>query len=49
MENLLVMLNRCISSKNFEEMRSVHSVSDNVEIFMGTDTDEVIEVNRNII
>ena len=36
------MLNRCISFKNFEEMRSVYSTSDNIEIFMGSDTDEVI-------
>ena len=38
----LVMLNRCISSKNSEETRSVCSASDNIEIFMGSDTDEVI-------
>ena len=29
------MLNRCISSRNFEETRSVYSTSDNTEIFMG--------------
>ena len=40
----LVMLNRCISSKNFEETRSVYSASDNVEIFMGSDTDKVIDI-----
>ena len=28
----LVMLNRCISSRNFKEMRSVYSASDNIEI-----------------
>ena len=39
----LVMLNRCISSKNFEETRFVYSASDNIEIFMGSDTDEVID------
>ena len=39
----LVMLNRCISSKNFEETHSVYSASDNIEIFMGTDTDEIID------
>ena len=39
----LEMLNRCISSKNFEETRSVHSVSKNIEIFMGSDTAEVID------
>ena len=39
----LVMLNRCISSKHFEEMHSVYSASDNIKNFMGTDTDEVID------
>ena len=38
----LVMLNRCISSKNFEKTHSVYSASDNIEIFMDSDTDEVI-------
>ena len=37
------MLNRCISSKHFEEMHSVYSASDNIKNFMGTDTDEVID------
>ena len=40
----LVMLNRCISSKNFEETPSVYSASDNIEIFMGSDTDKVIDI-----
>ena len=39
----LLMINRCTSSKNFEETRFVHSVSDNIEIFMSIDTDEVID------
>ena len=30
----LVMINKCISSKNFEEMRSVYSASNNIEIVM---------------
>ena len=38
----LVMLNRCICSKNFEETCSIYSASDNIEIFMSSDTDEVI-------
>ena len=40
----LVMINRCISSKNFEEAHSVYSASDNIENFMGIDTDEVVNV-----
>ena len=39
----LIMLNRCISSINFEEMRSVYSASDNIKIFIGSDTNEVID------
>ena len=40
----LVMLNRCISSENFQETHSVYSASDNIEIFIGSDTDEVIDI-----
>ena len=40
----LLMLNRCISSKTFRETRSVYSASDNIKIFMGIDTNEVIDV-----
>ena len=39
----LVILNRCISSKNYEETRDIHYTSDNIEIFMGSNTDEVID------
>ena len=39
----LVMLNRCISFKDFEETCSVYSASDNIKIFMGSDADEVID------
>ena len=39
----LVILNRHISSKDFEETRSIYSASNNIEIFMGSDTDEIID------
>ena len=39
----LVMLNNCISFKNFEETCSIYSLSDNIEIFMGIDTDDIID------
>ena len=39
----LVMLNNCISFKNFEETCSICSLSDNIEIFMGIDTDDIID------
>ena len=45
----LIMINKCLSSKNFKETRSVSSTSNNIEIFMGSDTDEVIDlVNATI-
>ena len=37
------MLNNCICSKNFEETRSIYSASNNIEIFMGSDTDDIID------
>ena len=39
----LVIQNKCISSKNFEETRSVYSASSNIEIFISSVTDEVID------
>ena len=39
----LVMLNNCISSKNFEEICSIYSASNNIDIFMGSDTDDIID------
>ena len=32
-----------ISSKNFNETRDMHSKSDNIEIMLGSDTDEIIK------
>ena len=39
----LIMLNNCISSKYFEKTRSIYSASVPVEIFMGSDTDDIID------
>ena len=39
----LVIKINFISSKNFIDVRDVHSKSDNVEIMMGVDTNEIIE------
>ena len=33
----------CFSSKNSEEIRPMHSKSDNIEILIGKETDEIIE------
>ena len=38
----LVMQNNCISTKNFEDTRTIYSGSKLVEVFMGTDTDAAI-------
>ena len=43
MENSAKNANNCISSKDFEEIRSIYSASNNIEIFMGSDTDDVID------
>ena len=39
----LIMLNKCISVKKFEETHSIYSPSNNIEIFMGSDTDNIID------
>ena len=45
----LVMQNSCISTKNFEETRTIYSASKPVEIFMGSDTEDVIDTLFNTI
>ena len=39
----LVMQNNCISTKDFEETRTIYSASKRVDVFMGTDTDGAID------
>ena len=39
----LVMLNNYISSNNFEETHSIYSASNDIEIFVGSDTDDIID------
>ena len=39
----LIMLTKCISVKNFEETRSIYSPSNNIEVFKGSDKDNIIE------
>ena len=39
----LTMAINFFSSKNSEEIRTMHSKSDNIEIMMGSETDEIIE------
>ena len=37
------MQNNCISAKNFEDTRTIYTKSEPVEIFMGSDTNDVID------
>ena len=43
----LVILNRCISSKSCEETRDMYSASNNIEIFMGSNTNDAIDTLCN--
>ena len=38
----LKMINDCISPKNFEETHSIYLASKPIEIFMGSDTDDIM-------
>ena len=39
----LIILNKCISNKNFEETRDIYLASNNIEIFMGSDTNNIVD------
>ena len=43
------MQNSCISTRNFEETCTIYSASEPVEIFMGSDTKDVIDTLFNTI
>ena len=45
----LVTQNSCISTKKYEETRTVYSASEPVETFMGSDTKDVIDKLFNAI
>ena len=45
----LVMQNSCISTKNFEETRTIYSASEPVEMFMSSHTEDVIDTLFNAI
>ena len=45
----LVMQNNFISTKNFEDTRTIYSASKPVEIFMGSDTENIIDTLFNTI
>ena len=43
----LTMQNICISTKSFEEIRTIYTKSELVEIFMGSNTEDVINILFN--
>ena len=45
----LTMLNSCISTKSFEDTRTIYSKSEPVEIYMGNDTENVIDTLFNTL
>ena len=45
----LSMIIRCISTKNFSEKRTMHSKSKAVEVYMGSDTEDVIDTIFNTL
>ena len=46
MENSAIN-NSCISTKSFKEKRTMHSKSETVEVYMVSDTDDVIDTPFN--
>ena len=45
----LVMQNNCISTKNIEETPTIYLASEPIEIFMGSDTEDVVDTLFNTI
>ena len=43
------MQNSCISTRSFEETRTIYTKSEPVEIYMGSDTKDVIDKLFNIL
>ena len=43
------MQNSYVSTKTFQEIRTIYSASEPVEIFMGSDTEDVIDTLFNTI
>ena len=49
MENSVSIIISCISTKSFNEKRSMHSKSEAVEVYMGSDTENVIDTLFNTL
>ena len=49
MENSTTMQNSCISTKSFEETRTIYTNSEPLEIFMGNDTEDAIDKSFNTL
>ena len=46
---IIVMQNSCIATRSFEETRNIYTKSEPVEIFMGRNTEDVIDRRFNTI
>ena len=49
MENSVITIISCISTKSFNEKRTMHSKSKAVEVYMGSNTEDVINTLFNIL
>ena len=49
MENSVITIISCISTKSFNEKRTMHSKSKAVEVYMGSDTEDVIDTLFNTL
>ena len=49
MENSVITIISCISTKSFNEKRTMHSKSKAVEVYMGSDTENVIDTLFNTL
>ena len=49
MENSVSIIISCISTKSFNEKRSMHSKSEALEVYMGSDTENIIDTLFNTL
>ena len=45
----LVIQNSCISARSFQEIRIIYSASEPVDIFMGSNTEDIIDTLFNAV
>ena len=49
MENSVSIIISCISTNSFNEKRSMHSKSEALEVYMGSDTENIIDTLFNTL